>query len=101
MAKRAKEAYTEFVRSNYLAYVFEVQNHGLDYKRDDLRWKPTRFHKYLCERVQEFIEKETGNPYDILLISTPPQVGKSVTITETLMSAPCWTTSVTVLLKVV
>ena len=87
MAKRAKEAYTEFVRSNYLAYVFEVQNHGLDYKRDDLRWKPTRFHKYLCERVQEFIEKETGNPYDILLISTPPQVGKSVTITETL---PSW-----------
>jgi len=87
MAKRAREAYTEFVRSNYLGYVFEVQNHGLDYTKDELRWKPTRFHKYLCEKVQEFIEKDTGNPYDILLISTPPQVGKSVSITETL---PSW-----------
>ena len=82
--KTVKRAYTQLIVENYLAYVFETQNHGLDYDKDELRWKPTEFHKYLCERVQEFVEKDTGNPYDILLISTPPQVGKSVTITETL-----------------
>lgn len=85
--KTVKRAYTQLIVENYLAYVFETQNHGLDYDKDELRWKPTKFHKYLCETVQEFVEKDTGNPYDILLISTPPQVGKSVTITETL---PSW-----------
>ena len=83
-----KKAWTEAVRTDYAAYVFEAQNHGLaSYEWNALRWKPTEFHKYLCKVVQEFVEHETGNPYDILLISTPPQVGKSVTITETL---PSW-----------
>lgn len=82
-----KRAYTELIRENYTAYVFETQNHGLDYTKGKLRWKPTAFHKFLTEKVQEFIEKDTGHPYDILLISTPPQVGKSVSITETL---PSW-----------
>lgn len=50
-------------------------------------WKPTRFHKYLCNTVQDFIEKKTGNAYDILVLSTPPQHGKSLTVSETL---PSW-----------
>lgn len=50
-------------------------------------WKPTVFHKYLCNTVQSFLEKKTGHAYDILVISTPPQHGKSMTISETL---PSW-----------
>lgn len=36
-------------------------------------FKPTRFHEYLCNEVQQFIEKDSGNAYDILLLSVPPQ----------------------------
>ena len=50
-------------------------------------WILSKFHVYLCERVQEFIERPSNKPYEILIISTPPQHGKSVTITETL---PSW-----------
>lgn len=37
--------------------------------------------------MQTFIEEETGHAYDILVIETPPQHGKSMTITESL---PSW-----------
>ena len=48
----------------------------------------TRFHKYLCDEIQEFIEMPpTGKAMDILLLSVPPQHGKSYTVTETL---PSW-----------
>lgn len=48
----------------------------------------TRFHKYLCDSIQEFIEMPpTGKAMDILLLSVPPQHGKSYTVTETL---PSW-----------
>ena len=48
----------------------------------------TRFHDYLCDRIQEFIEMPpTGKAMDILLLSVPPQHGKSYTVTETL---PSW-----------
>lgn len=50
-------------------------------------WIATRFHKWLASEVQTFIEKDTGNAYDILLLSVPPQHGKSMTITEAL---PSW-----------
>ena len=50
-------------------------------------WTPSRFHKYLCYTVQGFLEEKTGHALDILIISTPPQHGKSITITETL---PSW-----------
>jgi predicted phage terminase large subunit-like protein len=46
-----------------------------------------RFSQFLCREVQEFIEAKTGNAYDILLLSCPPQHSKSMTITETL---PSW-----------
>lgn len=42
---------------------------------------------YLSQQVQDFIEAPTGNAYDILVIATPPQHGKSMTISESL---PAW-----------
>lgn len=66
----ARRRYTE-----YLAYV----NGGL--------WIRTKLSTFLAETVQQFIEADTGNAYDILIIETPPQHGKSLTITEAL---PSW-----------
>ena len=42
---------------------------------------------YLAEQVETFIRAETGHAYDILVLATPPQHGKSMTITESL---PSW-----------
>ena len=50
-------------------------------------WKRTRMAEFLAGRVQAFLETETGHAYDILLIETPPQHGKSMTVTE---SVPSW-----------
>lgn len=47
----------------------------------------TRFHRYLCDQIQEFLEVETDNAMDVLLLSVPPRHGKSFTVTETL---PSW-----------
>lgn len=47
----------------------------------------TRFHKYLCTQIQEFLEIQTGKVMDVLLLSVPPRHGKSFTVTETL---PSW-----------
>lgn len=50
-------------------------------------WKETRLSRFLAERVQAFTERDTGNAYDLLIIETPPQHGKSITVTE---SFPSW-----------
>ena len=50
-------------------------------------FKRTRFHNFLCKKVQDFVETKTGHAYDILLLSVPPQHGKSLSVTETL---PSW-----------
>lgn len=50
-------------------------------------WKKSRAAGYLCRALQQFLEADTKNPYDILVISMPPQHGKSMTVTETL---PAW-----------
>ncbi len=48
----------------------------------------SHFHKWLCDKVQEFVETPcTNGTMDILLLSVPPQHGKSTTVTETL---PSW-----------
>lgn len=48
----------------------------------------SRFHRYLCEEIQAFLETPcTNGAMDILLLSVPPQHGKSYTVTETL---PSW-----------
>lgn len=68
----------ELARKSYRRYLYYV--HGDS-------WKRTRMSDYLADQVQAFVEKETGNAYDILLIETPPQHGKSLTVTESL---PSW-----------
>lgn len=50
-------------------------------------WIDTAFSKYLAAEVQSFLETDTGNAYDVLVIECPPQHGKSMTITESL---PSW-----------
>lgn len=65
-------------RKDYATYV-ELANPG---------FYMTHFHKYLCNKVQEFLESPCKNgSMDVLLLSVPPQHGKSYTITETL---PSW-----------
>lgn len=63
-------------RTSYLEYV-KYTNPG---------YKESKFHNYLCREVQKFIEKDTSAAFDILLLSVPPQFGKSTTVTETLPS---------------
>lgn len=50
-------------------------------------WKPGRMVSFLCETIQNFVQENTGHAYDILVLSVPPQHGKSMTITETF---PSW-----------
>ena len=47
----------------------------------------TKFHKYICSKIQEFLNAKTGKAFDILLLSVPPRHGKSYMVTETL---PAW-----------
>lgn len=52
------------------------------------RFCMTHLHYYLCRKIQEFIEAPCTNGFmDILLLSLPPQHGKSFTVSETL---PSW-----------
>lgn len=75
---RAELAKRELARRFYLDYLRYVY---------DKQWKDTAFSCYLAKKIQSFIETETDNAYDILVIATPPQHGKSHTITEAL---PSW-----------
>lgn len=47
----------------------------------------TKFHRFICSEVQEFLEIKTKKALDILLLSVPPRHGKSFCISETL---PAW-----------
>ena len=64
-----------------LAYRKAKNDYYIYCQRTIFGFKKTRFHEYLCKKVQEFIEKDTGNAYDILLLSCPPQHGKSIALT--------------------
>ena len=72
------EIYRGVLRRDYAEYVKYVHNGA---------WIKSRFHGFLCKYVQNFIERKTDAPYEILVIHSPPQHGKSATITETL---PSW-----------
>ncbi len=50
-------------------------------------WIPTRFSEFLAREAQAFLEADAGNAYDILILHTPPQHGKSMSVTEAL---PAW-----------
>jgi predicted phage terminase large subunit-like protein len=65
------------LRNDYGAYV-EYSNPG---------FYMTKFHRYLCDEIQKFLEHTSDNAMDILLLSVPPRHGKSYTLTETL---PSW-----------
>lgn len=60
---------------SYVEYVFEG------------RWKHGKAVDYICDMIQAFVERESNLPYEIMILSMPPQHGKSMTITETL---PSW-----------
>lgn len=75
---RREYAKRELARKSFKRYLYYV--HGP-------AWKRTKMSDYLADTVQEFAETDTGNAYDILIIETPPQHGKSQTITE---SFPAW-----------
>ena len=47
----------------------------------------TKFHRYLTDTIQEFLETPSTRAMDILLLSVPPRHGKTFTVTETL---PSW-----------
>ena len=71
-----REIKIRLARSSYLEYV-KYTNQG---------YKESKFHNYLCNEIQKFIEKVDSNAFDILLLSVPPQFGKSTSVTETLPS---------------
>ena len=70
-------------KSIFRYYVYYTHNAGTG----KLLWNPSKFHIFLCDEVQRFLEKKTDNPYDILIITTPPQHGKSETVS---CSLPAW-----------
>lgn len=83
-----QDVYLKKVQTDYKAYCFHVFNNGRDLSdKKQLAWIPSRFHVFLADTIQEFLEEETENAFDILVLSTPPQHGKSKTVTETL---PSW-----------
>ena len=68
----------ELARRDYGAYLALAQGSG---------YVETALSRFLARHVQAFLEADTGHAYDILLIETPPQHGKSTAVTETL---PSW-----------
>ena len=75
---QAELAQRELARRDYAEYL--AYAHGV-------LWKRTAMSTYLANEVQKFIMTKTGNAYDILVIATPPQHGKSMTLSESL---PSW-----------
>lgn len=70
---RRELACRELARRHYGDYLAYINGPG---------WVRSRFAEYLAAEVQAFVETDTGNAYDILVIESPPQHGKSMTVTE-------------------
>ena len=77
-AARAELARRELARRHYRDYLAYAQGR---------LWIETAMSRFLADRAQAFLETDTGHAYDILVIETPPQHGKSMTVTESL---PSW-----------
>jgi len=75
IAELARRELARRYYSEYLAYSYGAS------------WIRTRLSSYLAQRIQNFIETDTGYAYDILIIECPPQHGKSMTVSESL---PSW-----------
>lgn len=69
------------LRESYEHFVFHSWNMGK--KEENLAWIPTKFHRYLCKRIQDFLDDRRPG-VRILIISTPPQHGKSATVSQRL-----------------
>ena len=78
MTREEQEFAIALMHESYATYCYFVHKG---------KWIDTKFHKFLAEKIQKFVETPTGNPYDILVLSCPPQHGKSLTVTETF---PSW-----------
>ena len=74
----AELARREMARRSFAAYLPYV--HGET-------WCQTRMAQYLADRLQAFVTTDTGHAYDIMVVETPPQHGKSMTVSETF---PAW-----------
>lgn len=68
----------ELARRNFEDYLALVHRPG---------WIRSRFSAFVAHEIQAFLESDTGNAYDILILETPPQHGKSMVVTESL---PSW-----------
>lgn len=68
----------DLAAKNYVDYVYMVHRG---------RWKRSKIGVFICNEVQSFIEDSSIASYSVLLLSLPPQHGKSMSITETL---PSW-----------
>ena len=75
LAELARRELARRYYSEYLAYSYGPS------------WIRTRLSSYLAQRIQNFIEADTGHAYVILIIECPPQHGKSMTVSESL---PSW-----------
>lgn len=81
-----QQTYIANVQADFLYFCDYAHNHGRS--EDDLLWYPTKLHKFLCRTVQEFVERKSDSKsFEILILNTPPQIGKSTTVTETF---PAW-----------
>ena len=78
MTREEQQFAIALMRENYATYCYFVHKG---------KWIDTHFHKFIANKIQTFVETYTGNPYDILVLSCPPQHGKSLTVTETF---PSW-----------
>lgn len=67
-------------RQSYLEYV-KYTNQG---------YKESKFHRYLCENVQKFMETDNSDSFDILLLSVPPQFGKGHPINTPILTTTGW-----------
>jgi predicted phage terminase large subunit-like protein len=74
----AELARRELAKRDYGEYLALSQGEG---------WCRTGLSVFLAGEIQRFLQSDTGHAYDILLIQTPPQHGKSAAVTETL---PSW-----------
>ena len=61
LAELARRELARRYYSEYLAYSYGAS------------WIRTRLSSYLAQRIQNFIETDTGHAYDILIIECPPQ----------------------------
>lgn len=75
---RAELARRELARRSYAYY--------LEYTGGPA-WIRTRFSHFVADAVQKFVDAETDKAYEILIIESPPQHGKSMTVTE---NFPSW-----------